>query len=82
MNEFPVFKMNVSKLRDISGKLDTIDTTGQELEVDSIRAKLYDPDQALAAENEFNALQARLGIAATDPGRTSTRDHPGACTSR
>ncbi|WP_455392015.1 integrin alpha, partial [[Eubacterium] cellulosolvens] len=53
MNAFPVFKMNVAKLREISAKLDAMDTTGQELEVDSIRAKLYDPDQALAAENEF-----------------------------
>jgi hypothetical protein len=66
MNAFPVFKMNVAKLRDISTKLDTIDPTGQELEVDSIRVKLYDPDQAPAAENEFNALQAKLGIATTD----------------
>jgi hypothetical protein len=37
-----------------------MDTTGYETEVASINSKLFEPDQALAAEQEFNDLENRL----------------------
>ena len=59
---FPIFSSNISKLKNISGKLNTMDTTGSEQQVNSIKAKLFDPDQANAAEFELKNLEVKMGI--------------------
>ena len=64
-NAFPAFKSNIEQLKFIGTRLNTIDTTGHEVQVNSIREKLYEPDQAQAAEAELNELQVKLGVAPT-----------------
>ena len=56
---FPIVSSNISRLKNITGRLDTMNTTGFEAQAESIRAKLYDPDQALAAEEEFRDLESK-----------------------
>jgi len=65
---FPIFASNISKLKNISDKLDSINTIGYENEVDSIRSKLFSPDQTLAVQNEFNDLEVKLGLVPTKIG--------------
>ena len=57
---FPVFSSNITRLKNLSTKLDSIDTIGHESELDSIRAKLYEPDQALLTEKEFTSLTDKI----------------------
>jgi hypothetical protein len=64
-NAFPAFKSNIEKLKFVGTRLNSIDTTGYEVQVNSIREKLYKPDQAQAAESELNDLQVKLGVAPT-----------------
>jgi hypothetical protein len=59
---FPVFSSNITRLKNISSKLNSIDTTGHEAEVKSIKAKLFEPDQAMATEQEFKNLEQKLGL--------------------
>ncbi len=60
---FPIYSGNISKLKNIASKLNSIDTIGYEAEINSIRSKLYDPDLVVNAENEYNDLKTKLGIA-------------------
>jgi hypothetical protein len=64
---FPIFKMNIAKSKDISTRLETVDPTGREMEIDSIRLKLNDPDQVIVAEQEFNNITGSYG-ALPEPG--------------
>ncbi len=57
---FPIFSSNITRLKNISGKINTMDTTGYDAEVDSINSKLYEPDQALALEKEFKQLEDKI----------------------
>ena len=69
---FPIFSSNISKLKNISSKLNTMDTTGSEQQVNSIKAKLFDPDQANAAEFELKNLEVKMGISQPAiPGSTA-----------
>ncbi|MCK5562134.1 MAG: hypothetical protein KAJ51_16160, partial [Thermoplasmata archaeon] len=67
---FPIYSANISKLKNISTKLATMDTMGYETQVNAIKAKLLDPDQALNTEREFNDLENKLGAAPNDIGTT------------
>lgn len=59
---FPVVNANISKLKTISSKLESMNITGYESQVSSLRSKLFDPDQVLDAEREFNDLKFELGF--------------------
>ena len=61
-NAFPIFSSNISKLKEISRRLSSIDTTGYNAQVNSINKKLYNPDQASAAERELQNLEIELGL--------------------
>ena len=65
---FPVFSSNISRLKDISGRLESISAPGHEDQVNSIRAKLFDPDQALAADREMKDLEIKLGLVTPSMG--------------
>ncbi|WP_455392105.1 hypothetical protein, partial [[Eubacterium] cellulosolvens] len=54
---FSVFSANISRLKNISKKLAALNTQGHEALVNSIKAKLYDPDQALSTASEFRELE-------------------------
>jgi len=79
---FPIFSSNISKLKEISSKLSSIDTTGYNAQVNSINTKLYDPDQALTAERELQNLEMKLGLqpstisVPTQPADTTTLSTP------
>jgi len=81
---FPVFSSNITRLKDISGRLESISAPGHEDQVNSIRAKLYDPDQALAADREMKDLEIKLGLVtpamAGAPGRAGEAPALGATT--
>ncbi len=62
---FPIVASNISKLINISRQLDTMNTTGYESQVASIKTKLFSPDQALVAEREFKDLEQKLGLTAS-----------------
>jgi hypothetical protein len=58
----PIFASNISKLKNISGKLNSMNTTGYEDQVNSLRSKLYSPDQAMAADNDLRDLEVNMGL--------------------
>ncbi len=68
---FPIFSSNITRLKDISSKLNSIDTTGHEVEVSSIKVKLFEPDQAMATEQEFKNLEQKLGLVPAELGGTT-----------
>ncbi len=57
---FPITSSNITRLKDILEKLNTLDTLGFEAEVDSINSKLYEPDLALEVEREFKELEQNI----------------------
>jgi hypothetical protein len=57
---FPEFSSNISRLQNISSRLNSMDTIGFEQEVNSIRSKLFEPDQAVSTEGEFKALEDKI----------------------
>jgi preprotein translocase subunit YajC len=63
-HSFPEVSANISRLKNISGKLKSMNTAGYEVQVDSIKSKLYIPDQAEVevAVEEFKALKLKLGV--------------------
>jgi len=60
---FPIFSSNIFRLKNIATKLSTMNTIGHEDQVNSIKAKLYKPDQTLATEGEFKDLESKIRIA-------------------
>ena len=57
---FSIYSANISRLKNISYKLATMNTTGFETQVHSIRAKLFEPDLAQLTEREFMDLDSKL----------------------
>jgi hypothetical protein len=57
---FPIFSSNITKLEDIKVKLQTMDITGHEAEVNDLKTKLNDPDQAIATEQQFKDLESKI----------------------
>lgn len=60
---FPVFSANISRLKEISNKLSILNASGYDVEINSIKAKLKEPDHAATAEQEFRNLKTKLGFA-------------------
>ncbi len=59
---FSIYSSNISRLKNISGKLSSMNLQGFEAQVKSITDKLYKPDLAMVAQEEFNELRVKLGF--------------------
>jgi division protein CdvB (Snf7/Vps24/ESCRT-III family) len=73
---FPEFSSNISRLQNIASRLNSMDTMGFEQEVNSIRSKLFEPDQAISTENEFKALEDKVIMRSTGATSASTASLP------
>jgi uncharacterized membrane protein len=69
---FPEFSSNISRLQNISSRLNSMDTMGFEQEVNSIRSKLYEPDQAISTEGEFKTLEDKIMMRSTTGSSTTS----------
>jgi hypothetical protein len=57
---FSIFSSNISRLKTISAKLETMKIEGYKTQVNSIKNKLFEPDLALSAFEEFNDLKDKI----------------------
>ena len=57
---FPVFSSNISRLKDISDKLVTMNIEGYDEKINSIKNKLFEPDLALSTLKEFDNLKTLM----------------------
>jgi hypothetical protein len=59
---FPIFSSNITTLKNIASRINTMDTTGFEAQVESINLKLFEPDSANAADQEMKDLEGQIAL--------------------
>ena len=74
---FSIFSANITRLKNISKKLVSLNSAGYEDKVSSIQQKLYEPDEALIVEKEYKELESKITggpISTGSPGFTPEED--------
>jgi tetratricopeptide (TPR) repeat protein len=59
---FSEFLDDIDKLKDLKERLDNLDSTGREIQIDNIKSKLNNPDLISDLENQINELEQSVPV--------------------